>query len=85
MLEEYSKKYKEYSEQLEKMLAEMKCDKSKLFSPVIGYANYQESFIKTMNKLLVCQREIMLYSELLESVAESFMIPDSCVHASQFK
>lgn len=27
----------------------------------------------------------MLYSELLGSVAETFMIPDSCVSASQFK
>ena len=70
---ECSKRYKEYSEQLEKMLAEMKCDREKLDLLFTGCDNQSDSFTEMLNGLSHCQYEFIMRSERLESVVESFL------------
>lgn len=85
MLSECSKRYKEYSKQLEQMLTLMECDREKLYPPFTGVNNEKERFTEMLNRLSHCQQEIMLYSRWLESVAESFMVPDLGASVQQFR
>lgn len=85
MLSECSKRYKEYSKQLEQMLSEMKYDREKLYPSFTGGNNEKERFVEMLDSLSYCQQEIMSYSECLKSVAKSFMVPDSCASVQHFK
>ena len=49
MLSERSKRYKEYSEHLEKIIGEIECDREKLDLLFTGCDNQSESFTEMLN------------------------------------
>ena len=81
---EYSKRYKEYSEFLEKMVSEMKNDTEKIFPPFTGCSNDKSEFSEMVYELSVHQSKILYWSQWLQNVSESFMIEMSAPECPYF-